>query len=341
VCMAAFAATPTITGVTAQQRYPWNGLVDLKFTINGDDDKLYSTSVVARDLLAGTNIIANTIYNTDGTLVSKEEMLSPRAYNWVWDATADLPEGWNSEVSVKVEAEEKSPSPTVKSGLVAWWPFNGNLNDCSGNKHHLDGTVTYVSGRRSESFTAAHFTGTSFLTQKTNLGVSGAMTIACWVNNPTHEVPKSDIEDHLGTIGRGNYGQGWVHFAMIVFPSYVSSGRGIGLSVAKNRIDVFAHGSSFYNVFLGYPVSITSGWHHIAITVGKSATPILYYDGVKVATGSTSWNGYEVYLDKGSSIGGGNTYSGNNYYKGDIDDIVVYNRILSANEIKQLYDDGK
>ncbi|MBQ6137877.1 MAG: SUMF1/EgtB/PvdO family nonheme iron enzyme [Kiritimatiellae bacterium] len=30
------AATPTITGVTAQQRYPWNGKVDISYTVTGD-----------------------------------------------------------------------------------------------------------------------------------------------------------------------------------------------------------------------------------------------------------------------------------------------------------------
>ena len=31
----AFAA-PAITGVTAQQRYPWNGKVDISYTVSGD-----------------------------------------------------------------------------------------------------------------------------------------------------------------------------------------------------------------------------------------------------------------------------------------------------------------
>ena len=35
-CFAAIAATPTITGVTAQQRYPWNGKVDISYTVTGD-----------------------------------------------------------------------------------------------------------------------------------------------------------------------------------------------------------------------------------------------------------------------------------------------------------------
>ena len=28
-----FAMSPTITGVTAQQRYPWNGKVDISYTV--------------------------------------------------------------------------------------------------------------------------------------------------------------------------------------------------------------------------------------------------------------------------------------------------------------------
>ena len=31
-----FAEAPSITGVTAQQRYPWNGKVDISYTVTGD-----------------------------------------------------------------------------------------------------------------------------------------------------------------------------------------------------------------------------------------------------------------------------------------------------------------
>ena len=41
--LAVFAADPTIT-VSAQQRYPWNGLVDLNFTIMGEEGTRYATS---------------------------------------------------------------------------------------------------------------------------------------------------------------------------------------------------------------------------------------------------------------------------------------------------------
>ena len=35
--MAAIAATPTVSNVTAKQRFPWNGLVDIFCTVSGID----------------------------------------------------------------------------------------------------------------------------------------------------------------------------------------------------------------------------------------------------------------------------------------------------------------
>jgi len=35
-CTMSSAAAPAITGVTAQQRYPWNGKADISYTVTGD-----------------------------------------------------------------------------------------------------------------------------------------------------------------------------------------------------------------------------------------------------------------------------------------------------------------
>ena len=84
------AAEPTIA-VQARQRYPWNGLVDLQFTITGDSGTKYDTSFTAKDMVGGTNITMATVRKSDGTAanVAKEQLL-PGTYNWVWDATADF-----------------------------------------------------------------------------------------------------------------------------------------------------------------------------------------------------------------------------------------------------------
>ena len=81
-------------GITATPRYPWNGLVDLKFTIDGTSGTKYDTSFTAKDVAGGTNLTMKTLYKSDGSAANvAKEQLWPGTYNWVWDATADLGEG--------------------------------------------------------------------------------------------------------------------------------------------------------------------------------------------------------------------------------------------------------
>ena len=63
VGMAAFAATPTISNVKAQQRYPWNGLVDIDYTITGDTTGL-NLSFSARDAETGATYTPKTFLST-------------------------------------------------------------------------------------------------------------------------------------------------------------------------------------------------------------------------------------------------------------------------------------
>ena len=92
--------------IAATPRYPWNGKVDLKFTIDGTSGTKYDTSFTAKDVAGGTNLTMKTLYKSNGTAanVAKEQLL-PGTYNWVWDATADLGEG---TVLEKVVVEGKA-----------------------------------------------------------------------------------------------------------------------------------------------------------------------------------------------------------------------------------------
>ncbi len=87
-------------------------------------------------------------------------------------------------------------------------------------------------------------------------------------------------------------------------------------------------------VFYTYPYG-ANAWHHIA-GVGDGTTMYLYLDGVQVDT-----RAFTPAPDYGASIypfNIGAMVSGTgNYFKGLIDEVVVYNRALSAAEIGQLY----
>ncbi|MBQ6142296.1 MAG: formylglycine-generating enzyme family protein [Kiritimatiellae bacterium] len=82
------AATPTITGVTAQQRYPWNGKVDISYTVTGDiaaeaKQRAVFTSlkVIAIDKVANTTNIA--------TQLSGDTTLTAGTHKFVWDMNAE------------------------------------------------------------------------------------------------------------------------------------------------------------------------------------------------------------------------------------------------------------
>lgn len=84
----------SVEKVAATPRHPWNGLVDLQFTIKGDSGVKFNTSFSARDVAGGTNLTMKTLYKSNGTAANAaKEPLLPGAYNWVWNATVDLGEG--------------------------------------------------------------------------------------------------------------------------------------------------------------------------------------------------------------------------------------------------------
>ena len=109
ISLAVFAAEPTIS-VEARQRYPWNGLVDLHFTITGTSGMKYDTSFTAKDMVGGTNITMATIRKADGSAANvAKEQLTPGTYNWVWDAVADLPKDFQCDRVTVTGTAEESP----------------------------------------------------------------------------------------------------------------------------------------------------------------------------------------------------------------------------------------
>ncbi|MBQ3315416.1 MAG: SUMF1/EgtB/PvdO family nonheme iron enzyme [Kiritimatiellae bacterium] len=96
----------SLKDITAKQRYPWNGKVDVEFKLETSDSNNCVVMLFAKDVAGGTNLPMRTVYKQDGTAVNMAgESLVPGTYNWVWDAAADLPDGFECErVSVEVTA---------------------------------------------------------------------------------------------------------------------------------------------------------------------------------------------------------------------------------------------
>ena len=79
-------ATPTITSVTAQQRYPWNGKVDIAYTVTGDIAGMALTNGLITTLkVTATDTVANTSYTATTAALSGSTTLTAGNHAIVWD----------------------------------------------------------------------------------------------------------------------------------------------------------------------------------------------------------------------------------------------------------------
>ena len=86
------AAAPTVTDVTAKQRYPWNGLVDIKCKVAGiEDSKLYEFLVNAVMPDSGmTNKLSQFGVVQNGASQNNFKVTANGDYHLIWDAKAEL-----------------------------------------------------------------------------------------------------------------------------------------------------------------------------------------------------------------------------------------------------------
>ena len=90
------------------------------------------------------------------------------------------------------------------TGLLAYWPFEGNLSDLTGNAHHgtaVGGTASYIPDRHGNASNALSLDGSTHLTAALpntfNFEANTSWSITGWVQ-PT------DIEDEAGLITQWN-----------------------------------------------------------------------------------------------------------------------------------------
>jgi formylglycine-generating enzyme required for sulfatase activity len=99
-----YAATPTITGVTAQQRYPWNGKVDISYTVTDDIAEAAKQQAVLTSLkVTATDRDANKTYTA--TQLSGNTALTAGAHSIVWDMDAEGLTFKSTNVVFKVSCE--------------------------------------------------------------------------------------------------------------------------------------------------------------------------------------------------------------------------------------------
>lgn len=211
------------------------------------------------------------------------------------------------------------------SGLVAWYKFDGSLNDESGNGYDMQGTIDgYAIGCDSIG-QALSFSGGTSVSPENVIEIESSFTISGWLKSEVDIAVVSERSSGIQTNGK-----------MVLTPGHGAiEGAGVGFAYGKNGVAIYEHGSSYLPVVLMYNAAIGTGWNFVTITVADNAAPKLYLNGKFVKQGVQGDRNYRcVKLGKNAASIGGEFY-GNRFY-GNVDDFRIYNRALSESEIEAL-----
>ncbi|WP_243347479.1 LamG domain-containing protein [Parabacteroides sp. FAFU027] len=216
------------------------------------------------------------------------------------------------------------------TGLVAYYPFNGNANDESGNLN--TGVVkgaTLCFDRLGNSNSAYLFNGSSnYITTESapNLNIQNSFSIALWFKTSDPDVVKDGTS--LGMLVSRNGTVYQRSFQVALANSY---GMGAGI-----RSYVFNTNDGY--VLAEYPTAAKyydNKWHNLVSVYNKSTGTVkIYVDKVLIN---------ETYIGKVDveqcsvplNIGCYSNERG--FYSGAIDDVRIYNKALSSFELKYLY----
>ena len=219
---------------------------------------------------------------------------------------------------------------SLNSGLVAYYPFNGNAGDSSGNGNH--GTVfgaTLSADRFGKPNSAYSFNGNSNYintAQSSSLSISGEITMVAWVYDygalgSYHTILNKRL------VGNWSYG---IAYSFTYGPG--GSPTEVNKIFSGRRVN-----NSSWQVGYRYsndPISFNK-WQCIIVTIQNDIVTF-YIDG-KNAGYNIYGNTYSIpMVDQPVGLTIGNNASAGEWMYGIIDDIRIYNRVLNTNEITYL-----
>ena len=223
------------------------------------------------------------------------------------------------------------PSYVPTNGLVGWWPFNGNANDESGNGNNgIVNGATLTSDRSGQSNKAFDLNGTTNQIQiphNNTLNFNGNITISSWFNADSLYITPGIVSILVSKhrIGLDNDG-----FAFGLWGAPSNSSGSLNFQASPNY-----NGLTQPNLLLVN----TNLWYHFLITYTSSSGSLKYYlngtllDDVSVFFDGNT-NNYDLvfgatFTQSGNGFGG--------FFNGTLDDIGIWNRALTQQEITALY----
>ncbi|MBR9701358.1 LamG domain-containing protein [Candidatus Pacearchaeota archaeon] len=226
----------------------------------------------------------------------------------------------------KLEFSDKNIVKNIP-GLVSWWKFDGNTKDeVEGNNGVLEGTTLpiYLEGKVGSD--SIEFDGVDNRVDcgndapLDNLG-DGDFSIAFWMKS-----------------GASIQNNGLMFAKVQSLFNYFS----IGSDGSANRLEAKIGKSGVYlNKEWSDLTPFDQNWHYVVV-VFNLTNDILraYVDGIEGST-TGDLSSYPNDISNSGSVSWGATQGGYYDYLGSIDEVMIFNRSLSENEVKGLYNLNK
>lgn len=242
--------------------------------------------------------ITDTVFVDNSCQMGGKYLYKLKAY----DTACNISRKASDEVSVELPNNHT---------LVAWYDMEGSPRDTTENLMDAvsGGTVQYSSTSKKLGAKSLTLNGTNtFLQLPAQVADFKEMTMAAWVNWQNTSSSWTRIFD-FGN-GTGEY--------MFLTPNNKSSKM------------VFAVKKDGVETVLFETTKLTTGWHHVALTFDEDEV-CFYLDGVQKCTSDEAFSPADIQPTR--CYIGRSQFSSDPYFKGNIDDVRIYNYALSASDI--------
>lgn len=211
----------------------------------------------------------------------------------------------------------KTLSLVPTNGLVAYYPFNGSANDesCNDNNGVVSG-ATLTTDRFENPNSAYHFDGINDDISGTTINwpfYKSPRTISVWCS--IHTLVGESSSNHIL-----DYGLTQENCANMITWEHVNEGKTI------------SYGAYFSAVSVSFDYEFDK-WYNIVGTFDGTVASIYINGSLYAQQNKSIWNT----LPGGFRIGSLDNWI--SWWNGKIDDIRIYNRVLSHEEILQLYNE--
>lgn len=218
--------------------------------------------------------------------------------------------------------------PARVMGLLNWWPGNGNAVDVvGGNEGSLMGGAGFTLGLSGQAFSLNGTDSYVSVPDRPNLNFGDQdFSVAAWVKFNTLDNEQVIIEKYIETMMLPSYG--WTL-----------------TKIADNRI-VFGGGPKepydLPNGIAATPPSITIGTWNLVVAARNGNAATIYWNGAAIGSDNISFNPDSSSTLKIGHRGDPSDTPGSNdprgfYLNGAVDEVMIFNHALTANEVMNLY----